>query len=238
MYKYRTLEDLRDMDSDTIERIGKSLAYRVNTRIASTAMRVARAEERATTIGGIAGFNELINSMREQELAAFFTDSSGVEPALDPQEELARWVATRHLLSELGIEVGHVVESFVYFAQQEEAKYREYKEDELNTLVRMSGLSAEVLKKDTAVNKQRNLERFKNHVTRAMDVYTECQPVWDTPPGLEDVVQAAFASARQFAVRYNNGTADLISKLAEIQIMEGGAIGDDTPIDEKLSHVN
>lgn len=212
-----TINDIRDIDADTLQMVGFSLGGKINGRIVSCAMSLANKE---LNVGGVDGYNDFLAELQAVEDSSEAISNMGFEPRMDKQKELACWVGARTLLIEAGQKPSPLSESFAFILNRTQNKEL-CKDDEAEKLAKLAGMSADDICKTFEARKERDVERTKDTIRKAMQIVADVIPDTTTnPPGLEELVLESIQSGRKSAIKMADNAEDALGSLMLLKIFE------------------
>lgn len=243
--KVREIEDIETLTNEELDFIGFSLAGKINGRIVSYAMRVARNDmfaQRDESEEGpsIDQMNDLEAYFESNKAGADFIANSGLERP-DPEwlrDQLRRWMGCRATLADRYAEAGRdpeispISENLTYIARNA-GKEMTLEQHDIDRLVAMTGQPAEYHVAVFKKKKDRSVGETFDQVKRAYAIIGEVEPLFETPEPApvrgahgqyEDeytnVFNAAIESGQKVAEQRARSVEDAIAATASLRALK------------------
>lgn len=216
----QTIEDIRDMDRNTLNLIGFPLAAKLNGKIVSLSMREAFNQMRQAQSNGIDGYNDLMAELQAIEGTTQFFDDAGIAPSESTEEQLAKYLGARKLLAEAGVRVSPISENFGYIMTRAGQK-GSVADDDVKKLAEQSGMSEAVVVETFKAKGEKELADTKERILKAMEIISKIEPnEADTPADWKELVLASVQSGRKSAIKIANDTTDAFANLMLLKALE------------------
>lgn len=217
-----TSQDIRDMDSGTLNLIGFVLNSKINGRIIRHAMRMASKEMNTKVESGIDGYNDTMAAFEAIEQQNVFFQNNGKEAQADDSESLAMWLGARHALQDAGYNVSPLSESLGYFIKKESESHA-VSEDEIALLASKANLKVEEIKAILKKKADRGIGQTKERCLLALQIINDVEPNEETPEGFNEVVLEAIESSKKGAVIRSNNPEESLANLILLEAMSEAA---------------